>query len=70
MHVWAWITRTSPVTAWKSELNMVMQFAFRWRGRGERERGIAIHMVTTGNTHEKFDQLPGSEQRQQFQIGA
>jgi hypothetical protein len=27
-------------------------------------------MVNTGNAHEKFDQLSGSEQRQQFQIGA
>jgi hypothetical protein len=40
------------------------------RTERERERGIAIHMVNTGNAHEKFDQLSGSEQRQQFQIGA
>jgi hypothetical protein len=39
-------------------------------GERERERAIAIHMVNTGNAHEKFDQLSGSEQRQQFQIGA
>jgi len=36
----------------------------------ERDRGIAIHMFNTGNAHEKFDQLSGSEQRQQCQIGA
>ena len=37
----------------------------------EEEGGIGIHIVVnTGNAHEKFDQLSGSKQRKQCQIGA